>query len=131
MSDELYISFLFPPANFVSGITVSKRIVENNSNVDVLQVKTKNQIGEFNQMIDGHVDERIIVELDNNNDGLAGIFEFVEKGLKSINRDYEKIYSRSWFMANHFLAFEYKFLNHEVYWKAEFSDPLRLTNEDN
>ena len=85
MSDELYISFLFPPANFVSGITVSKRIVENNSNVDVLQVKTKNQIDEFNQMIDGHVDERIIVELDNNNDGLEGIFEFVEKGLKAIN----------------------------------------------
>lgn len=131
MSDELYISFLFPPANFVSGITVSKRIVENNSNVDVLQVKTKNQIDEFNQMIDEHVDERIIVELYNDNDSLEGIFEFVEMGLKSINRDYEKIYSRSWFMANHFLAFEYKFLNPEVYWKAEFSDPLRLTMKNN
>ena len=41
MSDELVVSFSFPSSNFVSAITVLKRIIENNNSADVLPTTIK------------------------------------------------------------------------------------------
>ena len=131
MSDELVVSFSFPSSNFVSAITVLKRIIENNNSADVLSVKNNDDFLEFNEIIDEYIDDRIILDLECSEDNPDCIFRFTDKGLKSIKKDYSKIYSRSWFMANHFLAFEYKLSDESVFWRAEFSDPLLLTMKNN
>ncbi len=123
--DELYISLLFPPSDYVSGITVFKRIAENNHKVDVVQSNFKSDdFTEFNRYVDEYINNRIIVDIDCKIDWPACIFKFVDKGIKAIKKDYKKIYSRSWVISNHFLAFEYKLTHPEVFWCAEFSDPL-------
>jgi hypothetical protein len=125
VSDELIISFLFPPSDYVSGITVSKRIIENGETVDVLQAKSKsNANSQFNRCVDDLINERILIDMDCEVDWSDCIFKFSRLGLKAIKHDYNKIYSRSWLMANHFLACEYKFKNEFCFWRAEFSDPL-------
>ena len=120
--DELYISYFFPPDNQVSGINVYKRIVENKRKIDVLHGYNNSSINSdiFNQ----YINNQITVDINGNYDWVDFIFEFIKQGLNSITHDYKKIYSRSWLMANHFLAAEYKFKNTDCFWTAEFSDPL-------
>ncbi len=129
--DELYISFLFPPDESVSGITVFKRIVENNKMVDVLQSKIKSpKHNELDKLVDEYVSNRLLVDVGCDNDWADCIFQSIKEGMNAIEGDYKKIYSRSWLMSNHFLAYEYKLNHPEVFWTAEFSDPLVL-NLDN
>jgi len=123
--DELYVSLLFPPADYVSGITVFKRIVQDSKPVDVLQSSFQSKNFErLNEYVDEYVNNRIIIDMDCKVDWTECIFKFINKGLNEVKKKYKRIYSRSWLMANHFLASEYKFLNPEVFWTAEFSDPL-------
>ena len=125
MSNQLVISFLFPPSDYVSGITVSKRIIERGEIVDVLQARPKDGLdSRFNECVGEYVDDRILVDIDCEVDWADCIFRFIDLGIGSIERDYESVYSRSWLMANHFLACEYKFKNTDAIWRAEFSDPL-------
>lgn len=68
-SDELVISFLFPPSDNVSGITVSKRIIKNSKTVDILQVKfDKSDDNEFNHVMGEYVNNRILVNVKCDND---------------------------------------------------------------
>ncbi|WP_296857111.1 hypothetical protein [uncultured Methanobrevibacter sp.] len=131
MSDELYISFLFPPSDYVSGISVSKRIIENQKKVDVLQADFKSNNQELSQLLDEFIDKRIIVDMDCEVDWSECIFKFVNNSIDLIDNDYKKIYSRSWLMANHFLAIEYKISHPDVYWTCEFSDPLMYDLSNN
>ena len=124
-SDELYISCLFPPSDNVSGINVLKRIIENNNDVDVLHININSSDNSIlNKTIEKFINDRIIIDIDCNYDWADCIFEVIGKGIAAIKRDYKRIYSRSWLMSNHFLALEYKFIYPDVFWKAEFSDPL-------
>jgi len=52
---------------------------------------------------------------------------FVEKGMGVLNnrdKDYKLISCICWRVSNHLLALEYKFKHPEVFWSAEFSDPM-------
>ena len=130
--DELYISFLFPPSDYVSGITVFKRIAQNNKRVDVLQANFESpNCRELNKYVDDYINRRIIVDMDCKVDWANCIFKFIDRGLKAIDKEYERIYSRSWLMANHFLACEYKFKHPDVFWCAEFSDPVMYDLNNN
>lgn len=124
-SDELVISLLFPPSDYVSGINVFKRISNNKRPVDVVQIKSElpdEDLDIFNQ----YVNERIFLDIDCELDTPSCILKSLEKSRDLIKRDYAKIYSRSWIANNHFIALEYKFSNPDVFWTAEFSDPLIL-----
>ena len=127
-ADELIISFRFPPITDISGIVVGKRIIENKNQVDVLY----NNIDNFNainvNLADEYIDERLEVSIDLPRDSVRLIFRFIDEGLEILKsrQVYKSIYSRSWFMANHFLAAEYKFIHPETFWRAEFSDPVYL-----
>ena len=129
--DELYISFLFPPSGYVSGITVFKRIAENGRAVDVLQADNSSKSSQLNEYVEEYINKRILIDIDCDVDWTDCIFKFTKRGLDAIEEDYERIYSRSWLMANHFLASEYKFAHPDVFWTAEFSDPLifNLSND--
>ena len=122
-SDELYISYFFPPDMHVSGINVFKRIIENKKTVDILHANLNNSSPDL-ELYSQYINNNISVDVKCNFDWADGIFEFVQKGMNAIEYDYKQIYSRSWLMSNHFLAAEYKFKNPDCFWKAEFSDPL-------
>lgn len=121
LSDELFISYFFPPSSNISGIVQAKRIIVNNKRVDVLTTHQDKVLSDF---INDFIDNRIIVEVLKPADSPEGIREFVSNSLKVLGNHYKRIYSRSWLMSNHFLALMYKLENPDVHWTAEFSDPL-------
>lgn len=121
MSDNLIISYYFPPSNNISGIVLAKRIILKNQKVDVL---TTNQDDSLTDFINEFINNKIIVNATKPKDSPEGIKEFVENSLKKIDNNYKIITSRSWLMSNHFLALAYKLKNPDVFWSAEFSDPL-------
>ncbi|WP_459538365.1 hypothetical protein [Methanobrevibacter sp.] len=118
MTTELVISYYFPPSDNISGIVLSKRIINNNKQVDVITTSH----GE--SFVDEYVKNRFVVDINHPKDSPKAIFEFIDKAMDIIDNEYESVVSRSWEMSNHFLALEYKFKNPDTYWKAEFSDPL-------
>ena len=118
MTTELVISYYFPPSYNISGIVLSKRIINNNKQVDVITTSH----GE--SFVDEYVKNRFVVDINHTKDSPKAIFEFIDKSMDIIDNEYESVVSRSWEMSNHFLALEYKFKNPDTYWKAEFSDPL-------
>lgn len=118
MTTELVISYYFPPSDNISGIVLSKRIINNNKQVDVITTSH----GE--SFVDEYVKNRYVVDINHPKDSPKAIFEFIDKSMDIIDNEYESVVSRSWEMSNHFLALEYKFKNPDTYWKAEFSDPL-------
>ena len=118
MTTELVISYYFPPSDNISGIVLSKRIINNNKQVDVITTSH----GE--SFVDEYVKNRFVVDINHPKDSPKAIFEFIDKSMDIIDNEYESVVSRSWEMSNHFLALEYKFKNPDTYWKAEFSDPL-------
>ena len=123
--DTLVISYKFPPSNDINGIVLAKRIINNNSLVDVLLNKVEDDEYINFDEIDNYINNRFYTSVDFIRDTVDGIFEFNKQGLEIIgNKEYEKIYSSSWAMSNHFLALEYKFKHPDVFWTAEFSDPL-------
>ncbi|WP_406535714.1 hypothetical protein [Methanobrevibacter sp.] len=123
-SDKLVISFKFPPDNDVSGIVVAKRIITDNSKVDVLLNHVDNDFLDFVNL-DNFINERFEVSVDAKRDSVDCIFDFINQGMDIIDKkDYKEIYSRSWYMSNHYLALEYKFSHPDVFWTAEFSDPV-------
>lgn len=130
-ADKLIVSFKFPPDNDIGGIVVAKRIIENDSVVDVLH----NTLYEGNldfSVMDDLINERLCVSIDSKRDSIDCIFNFIDQGLELIgDREYEEIYSRSWYMSNHYLALEYKFKHPDAFWTAEFSDPQRLDMKGN
>ncbi|MBP3791493.1 MAG: hypothetical protein ILA26_05650 [Methanobrevibacter sp.] len=122
--DELVISLLFPPSDNVSGITVAKRIIENNRLVDVLHADADFKSNDFSDYVSQFIRNEIVIDMNCEPDWWECISKFIKKGISAIKKDYDKIYSRSWMMSNHFLACEYKFVNESTFWTAEFSDPL-------
>ena len=128
-ADELVVSFYFPPSNDVAGIVLAKRHILEGKKFDVIQNFSNDNLDwEFNDLLDEYINERILIESDCNPNFPACTFEFVEKSLKELDKRpaYKKISTRVWAIANNFLALKYKFRHPNVYWKAEFSDPITI-----
>lgn len=124
-ADTLVISYKFPPSNDINGIVLAKRIITNGSLVDVILNKVEEHEHINFDEIDNYIDNRFYTSIDFIRDSDKAIFEFNEQGLKIIgNREYKEIYSSSWALSNHFLGLEYKLKHPDVFWTAEFSDPL-------
>lgn len=129
-ADRLVISFKFPPENDISGIVVFKRIINDKKLVDLLHNKLDDNIYSNFEVINQFINDRLNTTVDAKRDSSDCIFNFTRQGLDLIkNKEYKEIYSRSWYMSNHFLALEYKFKHPNTQWIAEFSDlVLRDTN---
>ena len=90
-SDELYISYFFPPSIYAAGIISFKRILELGHKVDVLQGNFK-QENDFDDYFNPHINNRHYVTVEGNLDLTDFIFKFIDEGLKEIgNNHYEKI----------------------------------------
>ncbi|MDL2246063.1 hypothetical protein LJB96_00440 [Methanobrevibacter sp. OttesenSCG-928-K11] len=133
ISDELIISYSFPPSNTTTSLVMSKRILKNKKTVDVIQGSLNNLNNDdllIRELLNEYIINNYIIELPFS-DNWENIKEFVQKGMKKLNNEktYEKIYSRAYFLHSHFLAICYKLKHPETYWTAEFSDPLTYNFE--
>ncbi|WP_407453240.1 hypothetical protein [Methanobrevibacter sp.] len=128
--EELYITSRFPPLTDVSGIVFSKRIIDAGKKVDVVCSDIDGDKDEdFNNLINNFIEDKIVIDGIYPVNSIPCIKYFIEEGLKKISelgRKYTKVVSRAWTVESHFLALEYKLQNPDVFWTAEFSDPISL-----
>lgn len=131
--NKLVISFKFPPSDDINGIVVAKRVIKQDSIVDVIH----NEVYESEYLnfdiVDKYINERLIVSVDGKKDSNPLIKNFIHQCFDILEKrdEYKEIYSSSWYMANHFVAMEYKFRHPEVFWTAEFSDPVSRKMDGN
>ena len=126
-ADELLISFFFPPSRDVAGMLLAKRYLVEGKKFDVIQSASNDDCDwEFKSLLDEYINEQILIDVDCNPNFTSCIFEFVDKSLQELDKrqTYNKISSIVWKIANSFLALEYKFRHPDVYWQAEFTDPI-------
>lgn len=128
--EDLIITSRFPPMNDVSGIVLSKRIMEANKKVDTFQIKLNSNVKydyDFNNLIEKYINKRIYLEKTAIPIALDDIIQFTKEAMVEIEKvdyEYKNITSRSWTIDSHFLALAYKLKHPNVCWTAEFSDPL-------
>lgn len=130
MTNELIISYAFPPTNTTTSNVVAKRILSENKDVDVICASLGDMQKDFTleTYVNEFVVQKFIVDSNFSTDW-DNILNFSNEGLKLLGK-YDKIYSRANFPHSHFLALEYKLANPDTYWRAEFSDPLIFTFEN-
>lgn len=125
--DTLVISFKFPPTIDTSGIVAAKRIIKNNSIVDVLHNMDEDDTSLNFKGLDELINERLTTNIKGSCKTIKNMTKFTNQGMKLIDdKEYKNLYTRTWCMANNFLAMEYKFNNPDVCWTAEFSDPILI-----
>ena len=131
-SNRLIVSFKFPPDEDISGIVVAKRIIVDGSPVDVLHNGLdSDDLTDFDA-VEEFINERLYTSVDAKRDSVDCIFDFMTQGMDLIGEmEYDEVYSRSWYMSNHYLALEYKLAHPNVKWTAEFSDPVLLNMKGN
>ena len=129
-NNELIISYAFPPTNTTTSNVVAKRIINNKNNVSVIcgSLNDKPKDHEFEKIVNEFIIDKMTVNTDFN-DNWESTLKFIKSGMKILDNKpvYDKIYSRSYFIPSNFLALAYKLKHPDIYWKAEFSDPLRYT----
>lgn len=121
----------FLPYVNTSANVMAKRIYENNEKVDVLHNKMHLEKDErfSNFIYENFIEEDLFTNVPPAFSYWPRTKKFLEEATKKlVNRiykkgHYEKMYSRSMFPASHLIAFNYKMLNPEVKWIAEFADP--------
>ena len=128
---NLVISYFFPPYADTGGIVVTKRLLEENTNFDILQNNINTEKDEnLNNIIKDKINLRIILNTPiEKNWEWVNIKQFIQEGIKylediSEEKAYDTIYSRSMPRHAHYLAYEYKKRHPETKWVAEFSDPI-------
>lgn len=128
--DTLVISFKFPPTIDTSGIVAAKRIIKNGEMVDVLHNLDDENASLNFKGLDDYINERLTTTIKGSCNTIKYIAKFTNQAMELIkDKEYKNIYSRTWCLSNNYFAMEYKFNNPNVYWIAEFSDPiLRDTN---
>ncbi|MDM8328620.1 hypothetical protein QUH70_10810, partial [Staphylococcus felis] len=132
-AETLVIAYCFPPFIDTSGNVMAKRIRDRDEVVDIISnnmSKIRKTDLKLNSLSEHLVDKHYLLDAKQAFSSWESISGFTEKGLEVLkiqNKNYEKLYSRAMFPQSHFLAFEIKILNPNMYWRAEFSDPLHST----
>lgn len=132
-AETLVIAYCFPPFIDTSGNVMAKRIRDRNEVVDIISnnmSKIRKTDLKLNSLSEHLVDKHYLLDAKQAFSSWESISGFTEKGLEVLkiqNKNYENLYSRAMFPQSHFLAFEIKILNPNMYWRAEFSDPLHST----
>ena len=133
--DLLVVSYCHPPFVDTSAVVSAKRVFEFNQICDIIcadmsKVREVNtELYAINQHL---VRDSFVVDTPPTFGGWSGIYHFCQAVITlSKGKQYGSIYSRSFWPASHFAAFEYKRKNPDVKWIAEFSDPVILDIEGN
>lgn len=136
-ASSLVVAYNFLPYGDTGAMVTAKRIREAKEPVDVITHEMDNvrHADSANDIL-----AQPFVQLVGRVKGPAyfasyeAISKFVVEGMRIVDgwkrskgRSYSEIYSRAMWPASHFLAALYKVRNPDVYWRAEFSDPVQLT----
>lgn len=144
-ADTLVISYCFPPYSDTSATIVAKRIIEQNQVVDVISNNMSRIRGKeesLKKIIDPMLGTHINVNVPASFSNMYYLNKFIDRSFVQFTDNierYKKIYSRAMFPISHIPALFMKIIKPEVYWTAEFSDPLlfdiesepRYSNIDN
>lgn len=122
---DLVISYFFPPRSETAGLVMAKRMISENIICDVIQGPGGDD-ADIDSIVSDNIERRTVLDIKGEVDSVDFIREFVKRGMESIEKDYDTVYSRAQILSNHFLALEYKLAHQESKWIAEFSDPLLL-----
>lgn len=133
----LIVSYNFPPFSDASAVTVAKRVVDFDENIDVISQdlsKIRTTDIQLASLVEPFVECHYQVEGDPTFASWKGIANFAARSMiflseKLRDGQYNRIYSRSMFPASHFLAAHIKNQFPDIYWIAEFSDPISHTVE--
>lgn len=123
----LVIAYNFTPFVDPSAIVVAKRIQEEEWYSDVIcndmtAIRSRSESLAF--IGKPYINSVITIESKPTFAHQPHYQEFVDKSIEILDlSNYEQVYSRSFFVAAHFLGFEVKAKKPEVTWLAEFSDP--------
>ena len=88
--DELVISLLFPPSDYVSGINAFKRILNNKKPVDILQAKSEIVNTNFD-VFNRYINDRLFLDVDLEFDTPSSIFKSLSDAREVLQKDYAKI----------------------------------------
>lgn len=137
LAKTLVISYCFPPYIDTAGVVAAKRVREFGVPVDVV-CNTMANIRPLDQRLMRVVDDLLgkVVQIDTppSFSTWASIEKFCDTSIERIRQlegeagkeRYRTVYSRAMWVASHFAAAAYKVKNPNVFWIAEFSDPLLL-----
>lgn len=135
---DLVVAYNFAPFTDTGATIVSKRIRDSARPVDVLSNnmgKLRESLPENLLVAAPYIAQHRQLSTPPQFANPAGTRVFVDHGLQAYEslvargRNYERLYSRSMWPASHFLAAKIKMQDPSLCWTAEFSDPVRLTNE--
>lgn len=133
----LVVAYNFPPFSDASAVTVAKRVVDFDEPIDVISQdlsKIRTTDFQLSSLVEPFIECHYQVQGDPTFASWKGIAIFVARSMiflseKLRDGQYSRIYSRSMFPASHFLAAHIKSQFPDIYWIAEFSDPISHTVE--
>ncbi len=135
LSDTFFISFCFAPWSDTAGVVAGKRIAERGEPTDVVSANlqsVRSRDDSIQYVSAPFIGRHKEIDLSSVSfSGEACVREFTENVVKEFThahqgRKYKKIYSRAMWPASHFAAAAIKAKHPNIFWTAEFSDPLLL-----
>lgn len=137
LAETLVLSYCFAPFNDTSATIVGKRILEKEEIMDVVSnnmnlIRSKDN--SFKEILDPYLAETYMSKSQPSFNNFYYISKYVDESYEFYSRNqerYKNVYSRAMFPASHIPPLFIKISNPDVYWKAEFSDPLLFDIESN
>jgi len=137
LSNTLIISYCFVPFADTSASIVVKRILEEQKVIDVVSnnmnpIRTKDF--SFKKVVEPYLSQTKISNSKPSFSSFYYLSKYIDDSFEFFCKNFEKysmIYSRAMFPISHFPPLLMKLLKPELYWKAEFSDPLLIDIESN
>lgn len=135
LAKTLYISYCFPPFVDTSGIVTAKRINQDRQPVDVVFNDMSDVRGmdpSLELIANPYIGTKYMMNTVSSFSNSKYIKSFAEKVKERIDiKNYNTIYSRALWPGSHISAFEFKQVNKNLKWIAEFSDPLLYDIKNN
>lgn len=137
LSNTLFISYCFVPFADTSASIVVKRILEEQKVVDVVSnnmnsIRTKDF--SFKKVVEPYLSQTKISNSKPSFSSFYYLSEYIDDSFEFFCKNfdkYSKVYSRAMFPVSHLPPMLMKLLKPDLYWKAEFSDPLLIDIESN
>jgi len=135
LADTLVISYCFAPYSDTSASIVIKRILEEGKIVDVVsnnmdRIRSKDL--SFKKVVQPYLSKTKVCKQNASFSNFYYLSKFIDDAfLFFVNNmdNYKNVYSRVMFPISHFPPMFIKILKPDIFWKAEFSDPLLVNIE--
>lgn len=127
--ETLVFSFCFPPFADPAANVVAKRLANRRQIVDVVSADMTPVRGVDNSsavLVDPWVCKHTVIDEYPSFSSWDQIARFGQRAVRAARKQYSAVYSRALWSGSHVAGCLYKLKNPDVFWEAEFSDPLRM-----